>query len=233
MNDDALILIVEDDNNICNFISEILTSYSYSTIVANNAADAIAAVERDAPDLVLLDLGLPDMDGTEAIRRIRKMSVNLPIIVVSAREESRDKVTALDLGADDYITKPFDISEFLARIRVALTRFNHMLSEIRTASFLKGEVVIDFDKHLIIRDGEEIRLTQNEFKIIELLSQNAGKAISHEDIINSVWGANITGDNKILRVNITNIRKKVEANPNEPKLIHTVFGVGYRMTEPD
>lgn len=226
------ILIVEDDNNISSFISDILNSFNYTTTIAKNALDAINIAKNQSPDLLLLDLGLPDMDGTEVIRNVRKWST-VPIIVLSARDMGQDKVTALDLGADDYVTKPFDTPEFLARIRTALRRQYHDSEESKANIYRSGDLIIDFEKRLITRGGEIIHLTQNEYKIIAMLSKSAGKVISHDDIIENVWGSNVSGDNKILRVNMTNIRKKLEVNPSEPKFIHTVSGIGYRMSESD
>ncbi len=221
------ILIVEDDNNISEFINEVLVTYNYTTLTARTATEAIEIAKSGSPDLLLLDLGLPDFDGTEVIKNIRQRSA-VPIIVLSARDLGEDKVKALDLGADDYMTKPFDTPEFLARIRTALRRQNR---DLEKSIYKSGDLVIDFDKRLITRGSEVIHLTQNEYKIIAMLSQSAGKVISHDDIIESVWGANVSGDNKILRVNMTNIRKKVEENPSEPKYIHTISGIGYRMSE--
>lgn len=227
MENKPCILIVEDDNNISEFINEVLITYNYTTLTARTATDAIEIVKNESPDLVLLDLGLPDFDGTEVIKNVRKRSA-VPIIVLSARDMGEDKVKALDLGADDYMTKPFDTPEFLARIRTALRRQNR---DLEKSIYKSGDLIIDFDKRLITRAGEVIHLTQNEYKIIAMLSQGAGKVISHDDIIEHVWGANVSGDNKILRVNMTNIRKKVEVNPSEPKYIHTISGIGYRMSE--
>ncbi len=226
------ILIVEDDNNISSFISEVLITYDYIALTANTAREAIETAEIRKPDLILLDLGLPDMDGTEVIRSVRRTS-SVPIIVLSSRDSGQDKVNALDLGADDYMTKPFETQEFLARIRTALRRQNRDLEKARRSVYKSGELFIDYSKRLVTRSGEIIHLTQNEYKIVTLLSKNAGMVISHNDIIEKIWGSNVSGDNKILRVNITNIRKKLEVNPAEPKFILTVSGIGYRMAEAD
>lgn len=230
MDNNLRILIIEDDNNISSFISEVLNTYNYTTITARNGRDAIAITKKESPDLLLLDLGLPDIDGMEVIRSVREWS-SVPIIVLSARDLSKDKVTALDLGADDYMTKPFDTPEFLARIRTALRRQNRELEEMRANVYQSGDLTINFEKRLITVKGKLVHLTQNEYKIIALLSKNAGKVLSHDEIIENIWGANVSGDNKILRVNITNIRKKIEENPGEPRFILTVSGIGYRMAE--
>ncbi len=232
MNSNPCILVVEDDNNISSFISEVLITYDYIALTANTAHEAIETAVIRKPDLILLDLGLPDMDGTEVIRSVRRTS-SVPIIVLSSRDSGQDKVNALDLGADDYMTKPFDTQEFLARIRTALRRQNRDLEKVNRSVYKSGELLIDYNKRLVTRSGEIIHLTQNEYKIVTLLSKNAGMVMSHNDIIEKIWGANVSGDNKILRVNITNIRKKLEFNPAEPKFIQTVSGIGYRMSEAD
>lgn len=231
MNHKILILIVEDDEYICNFISAILTAHNYSVIKAVNGKEAISMTASHVPDLILLDLGLPDIDGTEVLKNIRTWN-RVPIIVVSARGYEREKVEALDLGADDYVTKPFGPSELLARIRTAL---RHVQMSLQAAAsdlhkFALGELVIDYEKRYVTLAGKEVHLTPIEYKIIVLLSKHAGKVLTHDFIIKEVWGP-YTNENQTLRVNMANIRRKLEVNPAEPKYIITEVGVGYRMTE--
>ena len=186
------------------------------------------------PDLILLDLGLPDIDGIEVIKDIRKWS-NIPIIVVSARDRENDKVTALDVGADDYITKPFGTSELLARIRTALrhkrTTFDDEIK--RTKKFDAKGLSIDFDKYEVTVNGRPVHFTNIEFKIIEMLCKYSGKVLTYDYILKEIWGPYAKEDNKILRVNMANIRRKIEENPAEPQYVFTEAGVGYRMIEAD
>ncbi|MBQ4109860.1 MAG: response regulator transcription factor [Clostridia bacterium] len=223
------ILIVEDEINISNFISATLNANNYMSEIAKNGKQAEVMISASVPDLILLDLGLPDMDGTEIIKSVRAWS-NVPIIVVSARGLEQEKVEALDLGADDYITKPFGTSELLARIRTAL---RHSSSKGRTADnkIIVKDLQIDFDKRIITLKGNIIHLTQIEYKIITLLGENLGKVLTYDYILKNVWGPYANSDNQILRVNMANIRRKLEENPAEPVYILTEVGVGYRMVE--
>ena len=232
MNNKQKILIVEDEQSIINFVTAVLTVNGYDVILAKTGAQAQSLATSHCPDLVLLDLGLPDMDGVDVIRFIRGWT-RLPIIVVSARTQERDKVEALDLGADDYITKPFGTSELLARIRTALRHVNTsgLASPAEASLFQTGDLCIDYDKRRITIAGNEIHLTQNEFKIVSLLSRHAGKVLTHDYIIKEIWGPGLKGDNQILRVNMANIRRKIEKNPGSPDYILTEVGVGYRMVE--
>lgn len=231
MNSRPLIMIVEDEDAISNFISAILSSNDYNILKTGKGAEAISMAASRCPDLILLDLGLPDMDGLEVLSTIRKWT-GLPVIVVSARGHESEKVAALDLGADDYIAKPFGTSELLARIRTALRHGQSTaggpfpISEKLTA----GELEIDYAKRLVTLGGEEIHLTPIEYKIIVLLSRNIGKVLTHDYIIKEVWGP-YTNEIQSLRVNMANIRRKLETNPGEPKYIVTEVGVGYRMIE--
>ena len=223
------VLIVEDENNIASFITTILTANGYSVIKAANGSQAMMMISSHAPDVIILDLGLPDMDGLAIIKSVREWS-QLPIIVVSARANERDKVTALDLGADDYITKPFGTSELLARLRTTLrhaTRGDAMLQ----GKFITGELTVDFDKRHAFIGETDIHLTQNEFKLVALLAKYAGRVLTYDFLIKNIWGPNAPKDNQILRVNMANIRRKMEVNPAEPKYIFTEIGVGYRMAE--
>lgn len=229
------ILIVEDERSISNFLSTILTANEFDVITANSGQEAYSLITSHCPDLVLLDLGLPDMDGMNIISAVREWS-KLPIIVVSARSHERDKVEALDAGADDYITKPFGTSELLARIRTAIrhTRTADVGGSIgKQGVFKAGDLTIDYDKHRVYIAGEDARLTQNEFKLVSLLGKYAGKVLTYDFLIKELWGPTAGGDNQILRVNMANIRRKIEKNPATPEYIFTEIGVGYRMVEGD
>ena len=187
-------------------------------------------LSSNCPDLELLDLGLPDTDGQIFIRAVRRWS-QVPILVVSARTHERDKVQSLDLGADDYITKPFGTPELLARVRTALRHAAQRSSGTTTGHYQYQDLTVDCDRRRVLLHGEDIHLTQNEYKILSLLARHSGKVLTYDQIIQHVWGSNAAGDNRILRVNMANIRRKLEANPAEPKYIFTEIGVGYRMAE--
>ncbi|WP_313341213.1 response regulator transcription factor [Sedimentibacter sp.] len=231
MNNKPLILIVEDEEGICNFISAILLSNEYNVIKAAKGKEAVSMAASYCPDLILLDLGLPDMDGVEVLKTIRQWT-RIPVVVVSARGHEREKVEALDLGADDYITKPFGTSELLARIRTAMRHSQKSMTEnpSETGKINVGELEIDYSKRLVTIAGNEIHLTPIEYKIIVLLSRHIGKVLTHDFIIKEVWGP-YTNEIQALRVNMANIRRKLEVNPAEPKYIVTEVSVGYRMVE--
>ena len=225
------ILLIEDEKNICNFITTALEPANYKVISAFNATEGLSLATSLCPDVVLLDLGLPDMDGLEVIRHIRSWS-QLPIIVLSARTSEEEKVRALDLGADDYITKPFGTSELLARIRTALRHSSRPTAPSAASSIYHAkQMKIDFDRRLVTVNGKEVHLTQIEYKILTLLAKNSGKVITYDTIMASVWGPYSDGNNRILRVNMANIRRKIEKNPAEPEYLFTEVGVGYRMAE--
>ncbi len=226
-------MIVEDEKSIAGFIRAILNSNGYDAMVAQSGGEALTMISSHCPDLVILDLGLPDMDGTEIITKVRSWT-QLPIIVVSARGNEQDKVSALEIGADDYITKPFGAAELLARIRVAL-RHTHNSAGIQAngGCFVAGDLTVDYDKHQVLIGGENMKLTQNEFRIVALLSRYAGKVLTYDYIMKELWGPQNGGGNQILRVNMANIRRKIEKNPAEPQYIFTEVGVGYRMIEGD
>lgn len=229
------ILIIEDEHNIASFMTTILTANEYSVLCAHDGATALMMITSYCPDVILLDLGLPDLDGLSIIRSVREWS-QVPILVVSARTHERDKVEALDLGADDYITKPFGTSELLARVRAALRHVrNRDASEqvAQTGRFTAGELTVDYDKRQVFIADEPRHLTQNEFKIVALLAKYAGRVLTYDFIIRNIWGPGGSGDNQILRVNMANIRRKVEEKPAEPRYLFTEIGVGYRMTEGD
>ena len=223
------ILMIEDEKSICDFISKTLNSHQYKVNAAHNGKDGLTMITSSLPDLVLLDLGLPDMDGLEVIKKTREWS-SLPIIVISARTQEKEKVAALDAGADDYITKTF---ELLARIRTAIRHNNRLTDDTMNNNrpYSAGGLVIDFEKRIVSLEGEEIHLTRVEYKIVSLLAKNSGKVMTYDTLINEVWGPYADDNNRILRVNMANIRRKIEKNPGEPKYIFTELGVGYRMLE--
>lgn len=224
------VLIIEDEINICNFIKAILEANDYQVLYARNAEIGKTMFLSHRPDLLILDLGLPDMDGTEIIKQIREYS-GTPIIVLSARTNESDKVTALDLGADDYITKPFGTNELLARVRAALRgyRRREAESDIHHEKFAVADMVIDYAYRKITVDGNEIKLTQTEYCILELLSMHAGRVMTYSEINKKVWGYSDSGSIKKLQVNLANIRKKLGEKPGENRYIANELGVGYRM----
>ena len=226
------VLIIEDEKSICDFIGKTLDSHEYKVTAANNGKDGLALITSSLPDLVLLDLGLPDMDGMDIIRKTREWS-SLPIIVISARTQEKEKVQALDAGADDYITKPFGTFELLARIRPAIRHNNKLSDDSQNANrpYAADGLTIDFERRLVTLHGKEIHLTRVEYKIVSLLAKNSGKVMTYDTLIDQVWGPYADDNNRILRVNMANIRRKIEENPGEPKYIFTELGVGYRMLE--
>lgn len=233
MSNKYLVVIVEDEYNISSFVSAVLQANGFDTMVARNGAEAIILITSHCPDLVLLDLGLPDMDGQGIIENVRGWS-NVPIIVVSARTRERDKVMALESGADDYITKPFGTSELLARIRTALRHVQLREGEQaqrQTGVFHTGDLEVDYDKRRVYVNGEDAHLTQNEYKIVALLSKYSGRVLTYDSIIKHIWDPNAKQGNQILRVNMANIRRKIEPSTAEPRYIMTEMGVGYRMAE--
>lgn len=233
MSNKYLVVIVEDEYNISSFVSAVLQANGFDTMVARNGAEAIILITSHCPDLVLLDLGLPDMDGQGIIENVRGWS-NVPIIVVSARTRERDKVKALESGADDYITKPFGTSELLARIRTALRHVQLREGEQaqrQTGVFHTGDLEVVYDKRRVYVNGEDAHLTQNEYKIVALLSKYSGRVLTYDSIIKHIWGPNAKQGNQILRVNMANIRRKIEPSTAEPRYIMTEMGVGYRMAE--
>ena len=229
------VLIVEDDRAICNFIRRVLEANGYEAVLVHTGREANSMLASHCPDVVILDLGLPDMDGMEVLTSLRRWSL-MPVVVVSARTDEREKVRALDAGADDYVTKPFGTSELLARIRTAIRHTRMMSSSVsvaRESRFSARGLVIDYDKYRVYVDGNDANLTQNEFKLIALLGRYAGRVLTYDYLIREIWGPNKAYDNQILRVNMANIRRKIEKNPGEPQYIFTEVGVGYRMIEGD
>lgn len=225
-----LILVVEDDAPVRNLMTTTLKTNDYRYLVASNGEAAIVEASSHNPDIVLLDLGLPDMDGVQVIEKIRSWS-NMPIIVISARSEDSDKIEALDAGADDYLTKPFSVEELLARLRVIQRRLAYMSTEIvsQSAVFENGKLRVDYAGGCAYLDGQELHLTPIEYKLLCLLSRNVGKVLTHTYITQNIWGRSWDNDIASLRVFMATLRKKLEAEPDSPQYIQTHIGVGYRM----
>ena len=225
------ILIIEDEKDIRSFLTTMLSSYGYSVIDAVTGKEAISMVTSHMPDLILLDIGLPDMDGMNVLSSIREWS-DVPVIIVSARQDEDEKVRALDLGADDYVTKPFGNSELLARIRSSIRRHSKKAGNLSRmeSEFFCGGLHIDYVRRNVTVDGKSVHLTPIEYKIVVLLAKNAGKVLTHDNIIRKVWGP-FASDTQILRVNMANIRRKFDQNPADPVYITTEVGIGYRMPE--
>ena len=224
------ILIIEDDNAIGNLISTTLETQHYQYRRAKNGASGVLEAASCRPDVILLDLGLPDMDGVDIIKKVRTWS-NTPIIVISARSEDHDKVEALDAGADDYLTKPFSVEELLARIRTTLRRLSYAQTGgvVSEGSFDTGELHIDFDAGIATMDGEELHLTPIEYKLLCLLAHNADKVLTHQFILHEIWGTATKSDLASLRVFMGTLRKKIESDPAHPRYIQTHVGIGYRL----
>jgi two-component system KDP operon response regulator KdpE len=227
------ILVVEDEPGISGFISAALAANGYDVEKAANGKEALMLIASHCPDAVVLDLGLPDIDGQKIIASVREWSA-VPILVVSARTHERDKITAFEQGADDYITKPFSTGELLARIKTALRHAR--AREVAQYSAPKPRyrlklLTIDYDKHRVFLGSEDVHLTQMEYRIVELLSRNAGRVMTYDAIMREIWGPNATQDYQVLRVNMANIRRKLEKNPAAPEYIKTEIGVGYWMAE--
>ena len=226
------VLINEDEKNIQTFMGKILKRQEYRVLYADTGAQGLEIIRSQCPDIILLDLGLPDMNGFEIIREVRTWT-STPIIVISARTAEQEKVSALDLGADDYITKPFGTSELLARIRASLRHSNRLRTDspLYLRPYRHGEMKLDFSKRLLTIGSQVVHLTPIEYKIVAYLAQNSGKVITYAAILSNVWGPYADSDNKILRVNMANIRRKIEDDPAQPRYIFTEVGVGYRMAE--
>lgn len=230
MEENITVLIVEDDKYIMSLTNIYLKDEGYRTISATTGKEAISLLYANNPNIILLDLGLPDMDGMDVIKQVREKST-APIIVVSAREEESEKIRALDLGADDYMTKPFHMGELLARIRVAQRKLNSMANLNNTEIFTFDYLMVDHTKGLVFVDGEEIHLTPMEYKLLRLLIANRGKVLTHNYILNQIWGYGETGDAKSLRVFMASLRRKIERDTANPRFIVTQVGVGYRFVE--
>lgn len=223
------ILIVEDDTPVRNLITTTLKTHDYKYLTAVNGDSAVMEASSHNPDVVLLDLGLPDIDGVDVIKKIRSWS-NMPIIVISARSEDNDKIEALDAGADDYLTKPFSVEELLARLRVTQRRLAGAQSDMVGESvFQNGRLNVNYAAGCAYIDGEELHLTPIEYKLLCLLSRNVGKVLTHTFITKKIWGSSWENDIASLRVFMATLRKKLEATPDSPQYIQTHISVGYRM----
>ncbi len=221
------VLLIEDDKSISSFITTSLDGNGYKVTSALTGKEGLSLAASFCPDIVLLDLGLPDIDGIEVLKQLRSWS-KVPIIILSARVKEQDKVTALDLGADDYITKPFGTSELMARIR---TSMRHSYSGTPDRIYRAHDLEINFEKRLIRLEGKEIHLTQIEYQLLTLLAENSGRVLTYSFIMNAIWGPYMDNNNQILRVNMANIRRKIEKNPAQPQYVFTEIGIGYRMVE--
>lgn len=223
------ILVVEDDAPVRNLITTTLKAHEYRFLTTSTGEGAVMEAVSHNPDIILLDLGLPDIDGVEVIGRIRSWS-NVPIIVISARSEDSDKIDALDAGADDYLTKPFSVDELLARLRVTQRRLALMQNtQAQSAVYENGQLRIDYASGCACFDGEELRLTPIEYKLLCLLAKNTGKVLTHKYILTNVWGSSLETDVGSLRVFMATLRKKLEKLPGTPQYIQTHVGIGYRM----
>jgi len=225
-----LFLIVEDDKQIRSFISFSLKANEYRSIQSTTGKEAMSLIVTQNPDVIILDLGLPDMDGLDIIRQVRTFS-EVPIIVVSARDQDSEKIEALDVGADDYLTKPFSINELLARIRVILRHSKKNDDDSTPEIYQIGELEVNLERHIVLLSGNEVHFTPMEFNVLALLVKNAGKVLTHSYILKEVWGAYIESDTQSLRVFMANIRRKLEQDPAAPRYIFTEVGIGYRFAD--
>jgi len=224
----ARILIVDDEPNIIATVAPLLRARGYEVLSAMTGRSALEAVELDKPDLIVLDLGLPDINGVEVCRQVRQ-TLSTPILVLSARGAEGDKVNALDAGADDYVTKPFGAEELLARIRAALRRAESPAPA--SEPLVRGDLVIDRERFRVLRGGEELRLTPKEFELLTFLAQHPGRVLTHRTILKAVWGPYLVDQPEHLRVLVGSLRKKIEPNPSTPKYILTEPWVGYRFAD--
>jgi two-component system KDP operon response regulator KdpE len=220
------VLVVDDEPAILRFLKPALEASGYGLITAGSVAEAVKRIAADAPDVVVLDLGLPDGDGKDVIRQVRAWS-DVPVIVLSARDREAEKIESLDLGADDYVNKPFGVGELLARLRAAIRHRMQRHNEAPSARI--GDVEIDSVRHRVTRNSEEIKLTPKEFELLSFLARHPGKVLTHRQILAAVWGAAHTSDTQYLRVYIGQLRQKIEPNPEDPAVILTEPGIGYRI----
>jgi two-component system KDP operon response regulator KdpE len=222
------VLLVDDEAAVVRFLKPALEANNYETINAGTVAEAIKRVAADSPDIVLLDLGLPDGDGKDVIRRAREWS-DVPIIVLSAREREAEKIDSLDLGADDYVNKPFNVGELMARMRAALRHRMQRKAEVPVLRV--GDLEIDAVRHRVMRAGAELKLTPKEFELLSFLARHVGRVLTHRQILAAIWGPAHTEDTQYLRVYIGQLRQKIEAQPDDPRIILTEPGIGYRIAE--
>ena len=221
------VLIIDDEEPIRHFLRVALSGQLYEISEAASGKEGLIAARDEKPDVIILDLGLPDIDGVEVTRLIREWT-QTPIIILSVRGSENDKIFALDAGADDYLTKPFSIRELLARLRVSLRRAERPTSE---AIFTIGDLIVDVDKRLVTLGGKEVQLTPHEYGILKTLVMHSGKVITHRQLFNEVWGYGLDQESHLLRVNVSNLRRKLEIDPSHPKYITTESGVGYRLKD--
>jgi two-component system KDP operon response regulator KdpE len=221
------ILIVDDEVDIRRFLRASLKLYYHDILEASTGTEALDLVYSQKPDLLILDLGLPDMDGVEVAEQVRSIS-DVPIIILSVRNQEADKIEALDAGADDYLTKPFSMGELLARVRVVLRRLD---PPVTATVYQVDDLILDLPRHRLTLKGNEVALTPTEFDILRVLMQNKGIVVTHQQLISKVWGSVYEDESRLLRVNISNLRHKIEADPNQPRFILTELGVGYRFKE--
>src|SRR5512141_588224 len=226
----ALVLVIEDEPQMRRFLRAMLRANGYQVVEAETARDGLAQAAGRNPEVVLLDLGLPDADGVDVARQIRR-STRAPIIVLSARGKEQDKVAALDNGADDYLTKPFGAPELLARIRVALRRAATPDDGVPMPVFVSGELRVDLARREVLRGGEAVHLTPTEYKLLAALIRKAGKVVTHRQLLHDVWGANYEDQTHYLRVYMGQLRHKLERDPTRPRLLRTEAGVGYRLRD--
>ena len=222
------VLVVDDELAILRFLKPVLEANDYEMVSSGTVAEALRRIAADAPDIVLLDLGLPDGDGKQVIQRAREWS-DLPIIVLSAREREAEKIEALDLGADDYVNKPFQVGELMARMRTALR--HRMLRHAQTPLLRVGAVEIDAVRHRVTRASAEIKLTPKEFELLSFLARHAGRVLTHKQILTAVWGPAHVEDTQYLRVYVGQLRQKIEDRPDDPQIVLTEPGIGYRVAE--
>ncbi len=230
MNSEIKILLIEDDNKIANFMNMALKAKGYKCILAKNGNMGILSFCTENPDIVILDLGLPDIDGIEIIYEIRKVC-QIPIIIVSARGQENDKITALDAGANDYVTKPFSMGELLARIRVMERFIDREKSTSDESIFKLDYLTVDNEKHRVFIDDMEVHLTPIEYKLLIFLISNRGKVLTHSQILKEIWGYGETGDSKSIRVFMASLRRKIEKDTANPRFILTEIGIGYRFAD--
>ena len=223
-------LVVDDEAAILRFLRPALEANAYEITSAGTAAEALKRITAEQPDIVVLDLGLPDGDGKDVIRKVRQWS-DVPIVVLSARDRDSEKIEALDLGADDFVNKPFSIGELMARLRAALR--HRMQRQSETPVLRAADIEIDIPRHRITRAGEEVKLTPKEFDLLSFLARHAGKVVTHRQILEEVWGPAHGGDTQYLRVYINHVRQKIEADPEDPKIVITEPGIGYRVATGD
>jgi two-component system, OmpR family, KDP operon response regulator KdpE len=222
------ILVVDDEPAILRFLKPALEANDYEVTAAGTVAEATKRIAAEAPDIVVLDLGLPDGDGKDVVRRVREWS-DVPIIILSAREREAEKIDALDLGADDYVNKPFGVGELMARMRTALR--HRMQRRAETPVLKVGGIEIDSVRHRVTSAGQEVRLTPREFELLSFLARHAGMVVTHKQILTAVWGPAHSEDTQYLRVYVGHLRQKIEANPDDPKIVLTEPGIGYRIAE--